>query len=159
MNLCPNSTTFYSSGSSCCGHQKAVLSYCEHEWEICYLWECKQKLLQLCTGFNHVRESTLCCQGCIPGEALSVLPLNHPSSSLPAPAPAASQATLPASLPACQRKRKSMVSLSIACQGRQQHVNHSSHAMLDWLGHWSKKNLYKTHYSMTCHHTRWRGGV
>lgn len=51
-----------------------------------------------------------------------------------------------------------MVPLSIDWQGRQRHMNHSSQAMVDLLGHRSEKNLYKTHYSMACHRIRRSGG-
>lgn len=49
--------------------------------------------------------------------------------------------SLPPNPPALQRKGKSMLSLSNSCQSRQQHVNHSSQARVDWLGHWSEKSL------------------
>lgn len=90
--------------------------------------------------FIRARESTLGFQGRDCGEA-SVFPVTRPPLHhlhLLQQHPG-----LPPSPPACQRKRKSMLSLSIACQDRQQHVNHSSRAMVDWLGHWSKKKKRK----------------
>lgn len=82
--------------------------------------------------------------------SLSFLSVNQYLLTKRAPSPTTS--TSPA-----EGKGKSMVPVSTDWQGRQRHVNHSSQAMADFPGHRSEKNLYKTHYSMTCHHIRRTG--
>ncbi len=121
-----------------------------------------------CTGFTHVCESILCTRTHThthkhthTHSALKAVSLVRPCLSFlsvnqclltrnpprPPPPPfVPTTSTCTSSQPgalACQRKRKSMVPLSIDWQGRQQHVNHSSQAMADWLGHRSRKIFIK----------------